>query len=278
LDIKPENVMIRRPVLKTKDDKTNKSVCPSTVADKWSFDDLVLVDFGHCRLTGLGEKHGKDLKPLERMVGSPSYGSPETILDNQFSELSDAYSVGVILYVAMTGCLPYPHLQSTCVGDFCRSHYEEVDPFDDPDDWASFPPEALETVRGLMDPDHKTRMSVDEALNGPWLRLGASSMEPSIMRAFARRERLLPGVSPSSSSLSVSGVPVHRSSRNLPTSMRTGHRRRRVLPTNAWSIVNRKKRIAPVVVPPPTVVPPPAAMSGSASPFGFAALSPRTPT
>jgi serine/threonine protein kinase len=264
LDIKPENVMIRAPK-KSPTDAT--SVSPSSsVADRWSHDDLVLVDFGHCRLSSDGAKHGQDLQDLPRMVGSPSYGSPEVILDSKFSELSDAYSVGVILYVAMTGCLPYPHLQSTCVEDFRLSHYQEVDPFSDPDDWAMFPPEALETVRGLMSVAHNSRMSVEEALAGPWLRLGASSMEPSIMTHYARREFMCPGVQQPPAS-SAWGVPVHRSSSNVSTSLRTGRRSRRLLPANAWSTVNRKKEDKRVAV---------AALSGSSSPFGFGAISART--
>ena len=61
---------------------------------------LKLVDFGNC-------KHfEKNMAILER-VGTPYYMAPEVIFKN-YNEKCDTWSIGVILYMLLSGTLPFP--------------------------------------------------------------------------------------------------------------------------------------------------------------------------
>jgi len=46
-------------------------------------------------------------KPPKSLVGTLSYLAPECITNLQYSEKSDVYSLGVILFVLISGCFPY---------------------------------------------------------------------------------------------------------------------------------------------------------------------------
>lgn len=64
---------------------------------------VILLDFG--LITDLSSK--RDEQGLRQVVGTPTYMSPEQGSSRTVSEASDWYSVGVILYEALTGELPF---------------------------------------------------------------------------------------------------------------------------------------------------------------------------
>jgi serine/threonine protein kinase len=63
---------------------------------------LVLLDFG----IGLNLKRPES--ELKGPTGTPRYMAPELLLDRPASQESDAYSIGVLLYEALTGAHPSP--------------------------------------------------------------------------------------------------------------------------------------------------------------------------
>lgn len=63
----------------------------------------VLSDFGIAN--SLDKKTA--LSPIDGTVGTPSYMSPEQIANSRIDARSDLYSLGVVLYECLTGCLPY---------------------------------------------------------------------------------------------------------------------------------------------------------------------------
>jgi len=159
LDIKLENIMLRRP------------------AATLDIADLVLVDFGHSRdlptKPAVTPPLGSTLATgrLRRPVGSPSYAAPEVVLESQFSARSDIWSLGVITYVLLQGYLPFPHLQTKQWRDFKATDYtaSQNSPFRFQDDWCDLTPAASDFVRRCLTVDPDRRLSVERALAHPWI-------------------------------------------------------------------------------------------------------------
>lgn len=66
-----------------------------------------IVDFGIARLLQQTAKDGVRVTQTGDVIGSPSYMSPEQCLGHPMDERSDIYSLGVVMYEALTGCRPF---------------------------------------------------------------------------------------------------------------------------------------------------------------------------
>lgn len=62
-------------------------------------DELKLIDFGL-------SKRQEGNKKLKTIAGTPYYMAPE-VLDGQYDNKCDTWSLGVLLYVFMSGYLPF---------------------------------------------------------------------------------------------------------------------------------------------------------------------------
>lgn len=156
LDLKLENVMRR---------KEGKHIDEGGIC---------LIDFGHASKTPTSVY---DLQRLHRPVGSPSYASPEVVLNRQYGLKTDAWSLGVIMYILIQGYLPFPHLQQKRWREFSINDYGsfdknlvENDPFYYTGDWEDVSSEAKELCQGLLQVDYNARLSLEQALDHPWFK------------------------------------------------------------------------------------------------------------
>ena len=114
---------------------------------------LVLLDFG------LVVPFGEDLTNPFTFAGTPAYMSPEQVMGRTLDESSDWYAVGVILYQALTGDLPF-HFDS--FESLRRKHLERpaapsaLDP--------RVPADLNELCEKLLEPDARERASYADIL------------------------------------------------------------------------------------------------------------------
>lgn len=153
-DVKPENIMF---------DSDNSAVEPS-------FGKTVkLLDYDTCVSWIPGS-------PKRRLfAGTPGYIAPESLLGDA-TPRSDLFSVGVILYILMTGVLPWseiPDLEDGIVGSpganrMYKGIAQEIIDWD-MEPWPAFP-EARDLCQQLLafEPEQRPS-SVDQALTHPWL-------------------------------------------------------------------------------------------------------------
>eukprot|EP00413_Alexandrium_margalefii_P011516 CAMPEP_0204552242 /NCGR_PEP_ID=MMETSP0661-20131031/26487_1 /ASSEMBLY_ACC=CAM_ASM_000606 /TAXON_ID=109239 /ORGANISM="Alexandrium margalefi, Strain AMGDE01CS-322" /LENGTH=253 /DNA_ID=CAMNT_0051559249 /DNA_START=21 /DNA_END=780 /DNA_ORIENTATION=+ len=153
-----------------------------------------IADFGLARKN----MQSKDCKTF---CGTPHYFAPEVI--NTFREREsgqsmgygktvDMWSLGVILYVLLSGIPPFE--EEGLYEQIVEGRYEF-----DVREWTAVSPEAKELVRGLMTVNPKQRLTIQQAFEGRWLRLASSPTSSSEREApsggepAAKRPRAVSG-------------------------------------------------------------------------------------
>ena len=148
-DIKPENILF---------------------SDKRNIFSLKLIDFG---LATFQEQEKKT-------AGTPMYMSPEMV-DGKGTYVSDIWSVGVVVYQMVTGKLPfdggendenqilYEHIKND---EYNKEKLNNVECSEDVKDF----------IDKALQKDIKKRMTVQEALNHPWIKkFNVNSLDPSLL-------------------------------------------------------------------------------------------------
>jgi calcium-dependent protein kinase len=134
-DIKPENILF------------------SLSGD---YQSLKLIDFGlSTPLSTTKQKY---------RVGSPYYMSPE-MLKGDYQYASDAWSIGVILYVMMTGKYPFNGKDQNEVFEKIRKGVYDVKLLDK----SKASPEVQDLIKQLLVQDASKRLSLIDALHHPWI-------------------------------------------------------------------------------------------------------------
>ena len=138
-DIKPENIMIT---------KREKNGCLQ----------VKLIDFGTAKIFEKGQSEN-------RYVGSSYYMAPE-VLKRKYDEKCDLWSIGVILYILLTGRPPFDGnddeeiLKNVEIGVYDKTSY----PF------PSLSSYAKDLINKLLQYDAKKRISAEEALEHQWFK------------------------------------------------------------------------------------------------------------
>ena len=138
-DIKPENIMI------TKREKNN---CLQ----------VKLIDFGTAKMFEKGQSEN-------RYVGSSYYIAPE-VLKRKYDEKCDLWSIGVILYILLTGRPPFDGndddeiLKNVEIGVYDKTSYP----------YPSLSSYAKDLINKLLQYDPKKRINAEEALEHQWFK------------------------------------------------------------------------------------------------------------
>ena len=130
-DLKPENILIDQ------------------------FGQVKISDFG---LSRFYDKNGLASTPC----GSPCYASPECISGKPYdAQTTDVWSVGVILYAMVTGQLPWTKRNQAQLFEQIRRGEYTIPSY------ISY--HCSDFIRGLMTVDNRKRLTIEQALNHPFL-------------------------------------------------------------------------------------------------------------
>ncbi|KAM5138402.1 serine/threonine-protein kinase D1-like [Mantella aurantiaca] len=134
-DLKPENVLL---------------------ATEDPFPQVKLCDFGFARI--IGEKSFR-----RSVVGTPAYLAPEVLRNSGYNRSLDMWSVGVIIYVSLSGTFPFNEDED--INDQIRNAA-----FMFPKNpWNEISNDAIALISSLLQVQIRRRFSVDKALSQPWM-------------------------------------------------------------------------------------------------------------
>lgn len=136
-DLKPENILLEQHTLRVK-----------------------LVDFGMAALQPRG-------KLLTTPCGSIHYAAPEVFEKSYDGSKVDVWSLGIILYVMLTGATPFLYEASIMSQDVGR-WYDVIKrgEFDIPE---ALSPEAHDLLRKMLIPNPKRRISLEDVWHHPFV-------------------------------------------------------------------------------------------------------------
>lgn len=113
-----------------------------------------LIDFGlSCK--------PDDVVNVKKNCGSPNYASPETVMGGDFTFKCDIWSLGVVLYVMVSGSLPF--VDNTMAKLAQKIVYGEVD-------FPCFLSESLiDLLKRMLTKKSSDRIKISEIFRHPWL-------------------------------------------------------------------------------------------------------------
>uniref|UniRef100_A0A8B9KB76 Serine/threonine-protein kinase n=1 Tax=Astyanax mexicanus TaxID=7994 RepID=A0A8B9KB76_ASTMX len=134
-DLKPENVLL---------------------ASAEPFPQVKLCDFGFARI--IGEKSFR-----RSVVGTPAYLAPEVLRSKGYNRSLDMWSVGVIVYVSLSGTFPFNEDEDINDQIQNAAFMYPANP------WKEISGEAIDLINNLLQVKMRKRYSVDKSLSHPWL-------------------------------------------------------------------------------------------------------------
>lgn len=134
-DLKPENVLL---------------------ASAEPFPQVKLCDFGFARI--IGEKSFR-----RSVVGTPAYLAPEVLRSKGYNRSLDMWSVGVIVYVSLSGTFPFNEDEEI------NDQIQNAAFMYPPNPWKEISEEAKDLINNLLQVKMRKRYSVDKSLSHPWL-------------------------------------------------------------------------------------------------------------
>ncbi|XP_015113925.1 serine/threonine-protein kinase D3 [Diachasma alloeum] len=134
-DLKPENVL-----LSSNNDFTQVKLC----------------DFGFARI--IGEKSFR-----RSVVGTPAYLAPEVLRNKGYNRSLDMWSVGVIVYVSLSGTFPFNEDEDI------NEQIQNAGFMYPPHPWKEISSDAIDLINNLLQVKQRKRFTVDKSLAHVWL-------------------------------------------------------------------------------------------------------------
>uniref|UniRef100_A0A3Q2UJ86 protein kinase C n=1 Tax=Fundulus heteroclitus TaxID=8078 RepID=A0A3Q2UJ86_FUNHE len=134
-DLKPENVLL---------------------ASADPFPQVKLCDFGFARI--IGEKSFR-----RSVVGTPAYLAPEVLLNQGYNRSLDMWSVGVIMYVSLSGTFPFNEDEDINDQIQNAAFMYPANP------WNQISKDAIDLINNLLQVKMRKRFSVDKSLSHAYL-------------------------------------------------------------------------------------------------------------
>lgn len=127
---------------------------------------LKIIDFG-------ASKSFKKGKIYDDIVGTPYYIAPE-VLQGQYTQKCDIWSIGIILYTILSGSPPFTGSSNS---EIYENILEEPLTFKSPN-WSSISSCAKSLLKKILVKDPKKRISISDFLFDPWLQTRSSNLTP----------------------------------------------------------------------------------------------------
>jgi serine/threonine protein kinase len=161
-DLKPENLMLTHSPIIDKHSLNNNHDHDKDIQVK-------IIDFG------LSKRMHEPLATT--FLGTKGYLAPEMLQRRQYSEAVDCWSLGIICFVLLCGCLPFDDDPTTVPSDdIIKSRFILRFPR-----WAKdLSPSAKDLLRHLLDVNPKSRYTALQALNHPWV-AGKTASETKLL-------------------------------------------------------------------------------------------------
>ncbi|XP_062822722.1 serine/threonine-protein kinase Chk2-like isoform X2 [Anolis carolinensis] len=125
---------------------------------------IKVSDFGQSKLLG-------ESSLMQTLCGTPDYLAPEVLRFESgakgggYGRAVDAWSLGVILFICLSGYPPFSETPQKCLRDqICAGSFTFIQEI-----WDHVSQEALDLVRKLLEVDPIRRLTIQEALLHPWL-------------------------------------------------------------------------------------------------------------